>query len=670
MDVEMIDFKISTILEARDTNTKPYSFRAALDEISSPRWLAQVEEVRRAFASGGKDAAAGPKKKLPGILFSGTFKTRNKDALIQHSGLICVDLDNLGEQVEGTRDLIVQDPHTLAAFISPTGTGLKVVFKCDPTKDHYLSFRAAGEYVLRNFGLEIDEACKDVNRICFVSHDPDLFSADDAEMLPYPDPVKEFHVPLDKPKTGIPETTPGDDYDSRGDIGALLRSHGWTQVGRHGWRRPDKTKGVSATFDKVPGRFYVFSSSTQFQSNHVYKPWHVYAILECNGDFRAAARKLGLSGYGDQRQMTKAPIPNDGGEVPDETWEEVPAAVEPKINRLSSKRVRLANQPTEPTTRLFLAGKPIATPGNLVTLISRAKTGKTATIGAAVAAIIAAHHDRPDMDTFGFTAPHTKEAVILIDTEQSPYDAFECHRRALSRAGEQADPDWLCHYALVGESAEQLGKDLLAIIAEAKAAHGGIFTIILDGVADFVQSVNDEAECNNFISWLRSVAVDNDCPIMCVIHSNEAVKAGDDGRGHLGKQLTRKAESNLLLKKVGEVTTITSEKQRKAPITESDGVAFRWDNILGRHVSCPATSQTTVKGGRPKKYDFETFQKAFPREASKAETRQVILRKAQDFSDIKDTAFRAILADGVQSGQLIQTETRSGYLYHLSLPGA
>lgn len=263
----------------------------------------------------------------------------------------------------------------------------------------------------------------------------------------------------------------------------------------------------------------------------------------------------------------------------------IPAKPKPKVDP-ESRRVSITAKPTEPLTRLFLAQKPIATPGNLVTLISRAKTGKTAEIGAIVAAIIAAHYDRHHQDTLGFTAPHTKEAVVQIDTEQSFFDAYTCHQRAFARAGQVEDVPWLLHYALVGYGVEQLKSSLVAIMAKAKSDHGSVFILILDGVADFVLSVNDEAECNAFISWLRALAVQYDCPIVCVIHSNEAAKAGDDGRGHLGKQLTRKAESNLLLKKVGEITTVTSEKQRKAPITEEDGVAFKWSEAEQRHVSC------------------------------------------------------------------------------------
>ena len=108
-----------------------------------------------------------------------------------------------------------------------------------------------------------------------------------------------------KPKSAEPqnaarEISAGDDYDSRADVPALLRAHGWTQVGSHGWRRPGKKSGISATWNKVPNRFYVFSTSTDFEAEHVYRPWHVFAVLECGGDFSAAAKSLAEQGYGNQ----------------------------------------------------------------------------------------------------------------------------------------------------------------------------------------------------------------------------------------------------------------------------------------------------------------------------------------------------------------------------------
>ena len=116
-----------------------------------------------------------------------------------------------------------------------------------------------------------------------------------------------------EPKEGGPREsgdqggdTPGDDYDARGDLPGLLRSHGWTPVGKTHWRRPDKARGVSASLGHIPGRFFVFSTSTQFEAEHVYRPWHVYAILEHAGDYTAAARALRIAGFGGKQEGPKS----------------------------------------------------------------------------------------------------------------------------------------------------------------------------------------------------------------------------------------------------------------------------------------------------------------------------------------------------------------------------
>lgn len=262
------------------------------------------------------------------------------------------------------------------------------------------------------------------------------------------------------------------------------------------------------------------------------------------------------------------------------------------LDELLALRVSAVAAPPEPVTRLSLAGKPVATPGNLSTFTSRSKTGKTAATGAAVAAIIAAASGITDQDTFGFTAPNNKGlAVLVFDTEQSKYDAYVCYQRVLARAGTEKDPAWLLHFSLVGKSPAEIRTAIPVLFEYASKAFGGVFLSVLDGVADLALSVNDEAEAKVISTELRSMSIAYDCPILCVIHSNEAVKAGDDARGHLGKELMRKAESNLLLKKSGEVTTITSEKQRKAPITDEDGVAFKWSDAEQRHVSCATAEQ-------------------------------------------------------------------------------
>lgn len=96
-------------------------------------------------------------------------------------------------------------------------------------------------------------------------------------------------------------TRPGDDYNNRADLPALLLHHGWQRAGSNGnnesFTRPGKATGVSATWNGE--HFYVFTSSVaMFEPDRGYRPFEVYTRLEHNGDHTAAAAELGRQGYG------------------------------------------------------------------------------------------------------------------------------------------------------------------------------------------------------------------------------------------------------------------------------------------------------------------------------------------------------------------------------------
>jgi hypothetical protein len=112
-----------------------------------------------------------------------------------------------------------------------------------------------------------------------------------------PDDFEPTFKPDSIPQSG---KTPGDDFDERGDLSELLKEHGWNPFGGGKyWTRPGKEKGISATLGYIEGRFWVWSTSTQFEAEKVYRPWHIYAILEHGGDWSAAAGELRRQGYGD-----------------------------------------------------------------------------------------------------------------------------------------------------------------------------------------------------------------------------------------------------------------------------------------------------------------------------------------------------------------------------------
>jgi hypothetical protein len=99
--------------------------------------------------------------------------------------------------------------------------------------------------------------------------------------------------------------TAGDDYNTRTTWEELLQPLGWTVVYRKGeatvWRRPGKSEGISATTNfNGNDKFYVFSTSTQFEAETSYSKFAFYATIKHNGDFKAAANDLRNQGYGAQ----------------------------------------------------------------------------------------------------------------------------------------------------------------------------------------------------------------------------------------------------------------------------------------------------------------------------------------------------------------------------------
>jgi len=99
--------------------------------------------------------------------------------------------------------------------------------------------------------------------------------------------------------------SPFEDYNNRGDIVGLLANHGWKVVGENTERiyflRPGSSAKHSGSFNKSMGLFSVFSVNTPFQVEKGYRKYAVYCILECNSDFKLAAKKLLDQGFGEKK---------------------------------------------------------------------------------------------------------------------------------------------------------------------------------------------------------------------------------------------------------------------------------------------------------------------------------------------------------------------------------
>lgn len=108
------------------------------------------------------------------VTFCGTFASRSDKAIIQESGLLCIDFDHV-PNLEDLFQKLLQDPYfdTAILFRSPSGDGLKWVIESDRsdlTQSEY--FRAVSAYITYAYGIEPDKSGKDLSRACFLPFDP------------------------------------------------------------------------------------------------------------------------------------------------------------------------------------------------------------------------------------------------------------------------------------------------------------------------------------------------------------------------------------------------------------------------------------------------------------------------------------------------------------------
>lgn len=115
------------------------------------------------------------KRMLPAICFSGKFNKRADSAVIEHSGLICLDFDGYPKQKDllSDKEKMSKDKHVFSAFISPSGAGLKVLIKIPQEVENHISYFNS---LNKHFNSEyFDKTSRNISRVCYESYDPLIY---------------------------------------------------------------------------------------------------------------------------------------------------------------------------------------------------------------------------------------------------------------------------------------------------------------------------------------------------------------------------------------------------------------------------------------------------------------------------------------------------------------
>ena len=166
------------------SNSRIVEIQKVLKEIKKESWKKQITEIRNHIYNGDSKKADYIKKTLPAFTVSATYKeNRKKENIESYTNLLHLDYDKL-DNVKEVKAKIISIPNTYAAFISPSGNGIKVLVKSNNNETtHLYAFNALKEYYDEIIGIGSDKSVKDVLRLCFVSSDPDLYLNEDAEVF-------------------------------------------------------------------------------------------------------------------------------------------------------------------------------------------------------------------------------------------------------------------------------------------------------------------------------------------------------------------------------------------------------------------------------------------------------------------------------------------------------
>ena len=146
--------------------------------VKATQWKENIDKFR-------ETGDASLKRKLPAFIFQATFDETTskkgitgawrKQAATRLTGLVVMDIDHLeSEELKVKSEELKQKSEELGillAYITPSGKGLKIVFKARTEWGNLIDNQ---HQMAKLLGLEVDESCKDASRMSFICKEEDI----------------------------------------------------------------------------------------------------------------------------------------------------------------------------------------------------------------------------------------------------------------------------------------------------------------------------------------------------------------------------------------------------------------------------------------------------------------------------------------------------------------
>lgn len=223
------------------------------------------------------------------------------------------------------------------------------------------------------------------------------------------------------------------------------------------------------------------------------------------------------------------------------------AGMELDENRLSDilsvSQIKATDTYETPPQIIWIDNSTIATLGNFSASTGKAKSKKTFNVSALVAASLAGKQ----VLNYRARLPEGKRRILYVDTEQS---RFHCHTvlgRILRLAGlptttDSENLDFIC----LREYSPFVRMGVIDYALRQRKDYG---LVIIDGIRDLMLDINNTGESVEVINKMMEWSSKYDLHIHCVLHLN---KGDNNVRGHIGTEMSNKAETVLVISKSNE----------------------------------------------------------------------------------------------------------------------
>jgi len=571
------DMKVAVFNNINDTSEPRYvEVSKILKAIKDGAFKDKVEAIRNENDKGNQSRL---KSSLTSILFSSSkqegvesgrnnkISWRTDKGLVEHSGLICLDLDKFSNEFEmiSIKDDLMNDDYVFSVFVSPSGEGLKVLVKV-PTQieNHRKYFYGLKEHFNSpNF----DDSCVNEARVCYASYDEFIYINEDSKVF-----TKMVETKI--PSVEVRETKVQVKVENDRVIDGLYK---WwnAKYGIVDGERNRNTYILAMAFNEfgIP-ELQAKSFMSQFEDLSGSDP---FSINEINRSIESAYNKthvFGTKSFTDEETIIKEYLPNDiapkqsisvnleniyKASFVDVTKkiEYPPVAVSIGTHRMGSKNFPI----------------PFGTYGNFSCIVGPSKSKKTFLKSLITAAYIGGQTSNY---TSSIKSHRDRECFIIdIDTEMGSYHAQSAFKRVMKMVGVE-NYEFYKPFALRPYEPKERLQFIEWLIYESEMKDN-IGWVSIDGLADTVNDYNNLEESQAVIQKIMQWTNDKQFHLTTILHSNFGT---NKAVGHIGSSMLKKAETICQVNPEGDAIKAHFSHTRGFPIEDfyysvnSDGLPY------------------------------------------------------------------------------------------------